>query len=186
MANFTKQAIKHTFLELLKTKSIGEITVKMIVENCGINRKTFYYHYRDMPDLIEEVCAELADEFAQQYKSFDSIDDCISVVTDFVLSKKKLLYRSYYAPNRERFDDLLLKISEHMVRSLITELAKKYPISHSEQEGLILWYRGLYFGLIIEWLHDGMNEDHLSSFRDACLIHHNMLEQMLQKKAQPS
>lgn len=182
MANFTKQAIKDTFLELLNTKSIKDITVKMIVENCGINRKSFYYHYQDIPALIEEICFEQVDEFSDKYKIFGSIDDCLSAVIDFFLSKKKLLYRSYCAANREMFDDLLLKICDYMVHSLITDISNDYPISDSEKECLILWYRGLFFGLISAWLHDGMNEDQLPSFRDACLMQHDILEQILKKK----
>lgn len=88
MANFTKQAIKDTFLELLNTKSIKDITVKMIVENCGINRKSFYYHYQDIPALIEEICFEQVDEFSDKYKIFGSIDDCLSAVIDFFFPKR--------------------------------------------------------------------------------------------------
>ena len=43
MATFTKQAIKSTFLKLLREKPLNQISVKTIVENCGINRKSFYY-----------------------------------------------------------------------------------------------------------------------------------------------
>lgn len=80
------------------------------------------------------------------------------------------------------FDDLLLKICDYMVHSLITDISNDYPISDSEKESLILWYRGLFFGLISAWLHDGMNEDQLPSFRDACLMQHDILEQILKKK----
>ena len=45
MANFTKKAIKDTFISLLKTKPFNQITVKDIVDECGVNRNTFYYHY---------------------------------------------------------------------------------------------------------------------------------------------
>ena len=49
MVNRTKDAIKQTFLELLNEKPLNQITVKMIVEQCGINRNSFYYHYQDLP-----------------------------------------------------------------------------------------------------------------------------------------
>lgn len=46
MANFTKQAIKAAFLELLDEKPLNKISVRDIVERCGINRNSFYYHFR--------------------------------------------------------------------------------------------------------------------------------------------
>lgn len=46
MSGFTKEIIAKTFTELLDEKSMSKITVKDIVERCGVNRNTFYYHLR--------------------------------------------------------------------------------------------------------------------------------------------
>ena len=52
MAGFTKEIIIQTLLELLNEKPLAKITVKDIVERCGVNRNTFYYHFRDIPDVM--------------------------------------------------------------------------------------------------------------------------------------
>ena len=44
MANFTKRAIKAAFLELLDEKPLNKISVRDIVERCGINRNSFSGH----------------------------------------------------------------------------------------------------------------------------------------------
>ena len=62
MANFTEKAIKASFLKLLNERPLTKITVRDIVEDCGINRNSFYYHYRDIPALLEELITEQADE----------------------------------------------------------------------------------------------------------------------------
>ncbi len=61
MANFTEKAIKASFLKLLNERPLTKITVRDIVEDCGINRNSFYYHYRDIPALLEELITEQAD-----------------------------------------------------------------------------------------------------------------------------
>ena len=43
MASFTKDAIKESLLQLLEEKPYSKITVKDIVDRCGINRNSFYY-----------------------------------------------------------------------------------------------------------------------------------------------
>ena len=58
MANFTRRAIKEAFTSLLEERPLNDITVKDIVERCGINRNSFYYHYQDLPALIEEIIKE--------------------------------------------------------------------------------------------------------------------------------
>ena len=50
MPGFTRQIILHTLTELMNEKPLSKITVKDIVERCGVNRNTFYYHFRDIPD----------------------------------------------------------------------------------------------------------------------------------------
>ena len=55
MPNFTRKAIKESFLKLLSQRPLSQITVKDIVEDCGINRNSFYYHFADLPALVEEI-----------------------------------------------------------------------------------------------------------------------------------
>ena len=50
MSAYTKQAIKNSFLKLLNDRPLNQVTVKAIVEDCGINRNTFYYHFTDMTE----------------------------------------------------------------------------------------------------------------------------------------
>ncbi len=55
----TRACIKKAFLELVKTKKYTRITVKELVDKANINRSTFYYHYNDIYDLINNVENEL-------------------------------------------------------------------------------------------------------------------------------
>ena len=45
----TKSQLRKGLARLLQEKSIGEITVKELVEEVDINRSTFYLHYSDIP-----------------------------------------------------------------------------------------------------------------------------------------
>ncbi|MGN0295047.1 MAG: TetR/AcrR family transcriptional regulator [Lachnospiraceae bacterium] len=55
----TKTRIKQTFLELMKKKAFGKITVTEICSSLGINRGTFYLHYQDLYDVLDELEEEL-------------------------------------------------------------------------------------------------------------------------------
>lgn len=54
MKQTTKQAIQASFRTLLLAKSLDKITVRDIVEDCGLTRNTFYYHYEDIYDLFDD------------------------------------------------------------------------------------------------------------------------------------
>ena len=55
MASFTKKAIRDSFVKLLNEKSLSQITIRDIVDDCGVNRNTFYYYYQDLPQLMESI-----------------------------------------------------------------------------------------------------------------------------------
>lgn len=59
MKTKTKAAIRAAFWQLYKQKEIGRITVNEVIALCGVNRSTFYRHYTDVYEILEEIEDEL-------------------------------------------------------------------------------------------------------------------------------
>lgn len=55
MAIKTKDLIIKSFFELLGKNNIEQITVTDLVERCDISRQTFYYHFKDIPSMLEWI-----------------------------------------------------------------------------------------------------------------------------------
>ncbi len=55
MSTTTKESLAAALKQMMNVKPIGKITVKDLVEICGVNRQTFYYHFDDVYDLLEWV-----------------------------------------------------------------------------------------------------------------------------------
>ena len=62
MAKFTKRAIMLSLLKLLKQKSVDKVTVKDICDECEINRNTFYYYFKDIYDVLNNIFMEEIEE----------------------------------------------------------------------------------------------------------------------------
>lgn len=120
MASFTKQAIRESFLRLLDEYPLRDITVKMIVETCGINRKSFYYHYQDIPALLEEIVMEGMDEAMAEYRSYHSLEECLDSILHQLLEKKKPMWNIYRSVNRDVFETGLMKLCDYVTRSYMT------------------------------------------------------------------
>ena len=58
MSQMTKRALAASLKNLLLQKPLNKITINDIAEDCGISRMTFYYHFKDIYDLVEWTCAE--------------------------------------------------------------------------------------------------------------------------------
>ena len=94
MANFTKQAIETAFLQLLNEKPLNKISVRDIVEKCGINRNSFYYHFQDIYEVLELICRyDLVDQIA--YREEESFAHWMERLMEIVETNKWFYRRCF-------------------------------------------------------------------------------------------
>lgn len=89
MPGFTRQIILQTLTELMNEKPLSKITVKDIVERCGVNRNTFYYHFQDIPDAVEAMVREELDEILTSQQAPESVSECMEILVNAVQKNKK-------------------------------------------------------------------------------------------------
>lgn len=169
MANETREIIKETFIKLLEEKPLSEITVTKIAETCGINRNSFYYHYRDLPDLIEEIIREESDAVIQKYASVSSIVECFDAVTEFSSHRRRAIMHIYRSMNRETFETYLMRTCQYFITHYVRNALRDKGIDDlvEKNEAIIVnYYKCLCFGMVIDWLDSGMNEEKAQSFRE--------------------
>ncbi|MCI9169829.1 MAG: TetR family transcriptional regulator [Lawsonibacter sp.] len=167
MPNFTKKAIKETFIELLDERPLNKITVKDIVEACGINRNSFYYHYQDLPALLEEVIAERVQALMSDHPTIDSIEDSFDAALDFVLDHKRAVLHIFNSLSRDVFERYLIDVCRYVVTTYIdTAFADQEP---ERKQILIRYHKCACFGHIIDWLNTGMKDDVSAYFHQVAL-----------------
>ncbi|MCC8127575.1 MAG: TetR/AcrR family transcriptional regulator [Clostridiales bacterium] len=57
-----KRTIADAAKTILLEKKKSKLTVKDIVDECHITRQAFYYHFADIPDLIEWIISQREDK----------------------------------------------------------------------------------------------------------------------------
>lgn len=170
MANFTRRAIKESFIQLLEQRPLSDITVKDIVETCGINRNSFYYHYQDLPALLEEIVKEEAESIIRSYPSVTTIVECFDAVTEFASRRKKAILHIYRSVSRDVFERNLMMVCEYFVRSYVDTALAREPIAPQDKQTILDYYKCVCFGLIIDWLNSGMTEAYIQSIRRIFLL----------------
>lgn len=182
MPSFTKQVIKSTFISLLADHPLNEISVKMVVENCGINRKSFYYHYQDIPSLLEEIFREKADSLIAQYQEIHSVEECLNIAINYLLKNKKYIRHIYSGSSKNStFDGYLLSICNYFVCSSVNAKSAEFDISDEDKDVIILIYRGEVYGMISDWLMNGMKENIVTDFNRACELRRGMVDELFQR-----
>jgi AcrR family transcriptional regulator len=181
MSNFTEKAIKRSFLKLLNERPLNKITVKDIVEDCSINRNSFYYHFRDLPALVEEVICDEFDRIMEAAPTLTSIEDCLSLTVKFALKNKKAIMHICASPTKELYERYLWRACEYAVTLYIDRCIGDREISSFDRDLIIRFHKCECFGLISDWLNSGMTEDAQQQISRLCTLRQNFPEQMIQK-----
>lgn len=162
--NRTKTAIIDSFWQLLEEHPYNRITVKSIVELCQINRNTFYYHFRDIPDLLETTIKQDADLIIRTYGKFGSPLDCLAPLATHCLNRKKALLHIYRSAQRETFVNQLDRICLYAVTQYVELVAADLTLFPEDRKLLIRFYKCSLTGILLDWLNAGMNYDLLKAF----------------------
>ena len=181
MPSFTKDAIKQTFLSLLDEKPLSQITVKLIVETCGINRNSFYYHYPDLPALMEEIIREEADRIMREYPTIDSIQTALRAAVDFAAKNRRAILHIYNSVNRDMFERYLWRVCDYVVTGYGNTVLAQKSICDSDREIIRKFYRCECFGVVIDWLDHRMESNIQQQIDRFCTLHHGMVEEMVRR-----
>lgn len=99
----TKRAIQTAVMELLSQKELPRVTISEVCAIAGINRKTFYRHYRAVDDVIAELESEILSQFSESVKS--GIFDLGAVIREIsaVISRRREYFTRLLKHNPDLF-----------------------------------------------------------------------------------
>ena len=161
----TKAVIKDAFWQLLEEKPYSSITVKDIVNRCQVNRNTFYYHFQDIPSLLELVIREWTDEIIQRCRATGSPIDCITAIMEEGSKRKTAILHIYRSVHLEDFLNYIDKLALYVIRSYVDTATAGLPVRPEEKKLLVRFYKCVFVGCTLDWLRTGMKYDLQSSAR---------------------
>ena len=160
MSDLTKNAIKASFLKLLSDHPLNRITVREIAADCGINRNSFYYHYHDIPELMEEILRDEADRLIAGYPDISSLEECVDAAFCFIVENRRSINHVYHSVRRDIFEQYLMRICDYMVTSWYDSVFPcegSGPADREEDRAQTLRFiRYVLFGACIDFMNDGM------------------------------
>ena len=159
MANTTKLALEASLKELLRTKPIDRITINDLTEHCGISRMTFYYHFKDIYDLVEWACVEDGKRALQDKKTYDTWLEGIAQIFEAVLENKPFIMNVYHAVAHEKVEQYLYKLTYELIVNVVEEKCKGITIADGDKRFIADFYKYAFVGLVQEWIENGMEEN---------------------------
>ncbi len=157
-ADYTKKMIMENLISLLNRIPLNKITVGKLAEECGINRNTIYYHFKDLDDIIDAIFEIRLKKVLDESEDM-SWDDNFIEEMQFALDNKTAIYHIYNSISRKTLSDYLYNKSGQIMRIYIENVDKEIHAKKEDKEIIIKFFQSAITDLVIRWLTSGMDED---------------------------
>ena len=159
MSQVTKRALEQSLKNLLLKKPLTKITVGDITDDCGINRMTFYYHFKDIYDLVEWSCLEDAKRALDEKKTYDTWQQGLLQIFKAVQENKPFILNVYRCVHREQVEKYLQPLVDQLLLNVINEDAAGITVRDEDKQFIAQVYSYMFIGLMLDWIKDDMRED---------------------------
>ena len=159
MSQVTKRALEQSLKNLLLKKPLTKITVGDITDDCGINRMTFYYHFKDIYDLVEWSCLEDAKRALEEKKTYDTWQQGFLQIFKAVQENKPFILNVYRCVHREQVEKYLQPLVDQLLLNVINEEAAGITVRDEDKQFIAQVYSYMFIGLMLDWIKDDMRED---------------------------
>lgn len=167
MALYTQELLAQTLKALMREKKLDSITVQELVDRAKVNRKTFYYHFHGISDLVNWLYA------AELSHMIDTKEISPATWTELFLSiisrireestYLRAIIDSGYGPEfrlsmSHYFDRMLTKFVSAAMKIYEQEHQVTLRLSHMQVNFIIRYYSMAFYAIVEEWLLKGMKE----------------------------
>ena len=146
----TKLLLRTALIELMQEKPFHKITVKEICERADLNRATFYLHYSDQNQLLDEVINTLVNDMTEYLSSFKGEYNHVTFLSRLLeyIKNNAVLYRTLMS------NDVNGGTRTKVIRDVLGNIKKDLPVFGSSAENKYFY---TYFidgtaSIILKWI----------------------------------
>ena len=163
MAQYTKKAILRTFTEMLKEMPLDRITVSALVARCRISPNTFYYHYRDLFDLLDawlsSVMEPLFSGGAERWQ------ENLIALLEAMKKHPEIVYHVAGSLSRERMERYVFLSANDFFERLIDVELKGRALPAEAKKDMAEFCRYAFLGFFLRFIWNKMEDDAADTVR---------------------
>lgn len=155
-------------IELLKKKPFDYITVSDICAKAQVNRSTFYLHYENIGDLLDETTQYMLRNFLSYFSdgtesAFPNLTECDLDELVFICDKYLRPYLSYIKDNKDVFSTILLhfktfkfeEVYKQLFENIFNPILDRFDYPVEKRKYVMMYYLNGVNAIIAEWIKDG-------------------------------
>ena len=159
MKELTKKAIGDALKELLCEKSLSKITINDIAQKAQINRQTFYYHFRDIIELVEWVTIQDSEKVLSNKDTYATWQEGFLAIFNIIKADKQFIMNIYNCVSLDILNTYLYKLVFPVIYKVVDEKARNFEIKEEDKKFIADFYKYAFVALVLEWIKGGMEEN---------------------------
>ena len=120
-----KKMLSASLKHCMEKKSLSKITVTDIVTDCGLNRKTFYYHFQDVPDLLKWTLEQDAVDVVKQFDLLNELEEALRFAVRYIRENSHMINCAYDSIGRDELKRFLNHDFQSIVMSIVEQIERK-------------------------------------------------------------
>lgn len=132
MSNLTKLALEQSLKRFLLKKPLDKITIKDLTDDIGISRMSFYYHFKDIYDLVEWSCIYDATNALKGNKTYDTWQEGLTSIFEAVLQNKPFILNVYHTTTQDSIERFLFTTVHDLILGVVREKAQGTNITEEQ------------------------------------------------------
>lgn len=159
MSQITKRALAASLKKMMEKKPLSKITVTDLAQECGINRHTFYYHFRDIYDLVQWIFLSETEYVLEQIKGEDSWQLGMKWMFDYALENKKFVTGTLRSASKEHLTGFLVQQIYSLIRQVVDRESQDIAISEEKKVFVATFYSHGITGIVMDWIEKDMQQN---------------------------
>ena len=157
--NYTKELIRKEFIDLLNKKTIHNVTVTELARKCDIERKTFYYHYENLTELVKEIFQEELSMVLEEFNETLSWEDSFILAAKFILDNKRAIKHLYQSDYREDVEKYVFSIAGEIMYKYVERASEDTDAKDVDKKLIAYFYQCALSSALIQWVATDMKTD---------------------------
>jgi len=159
MSQITLNALAESLKKNMQTIPLAKITVNDIVSECGLNRKTLYYHFHDIYDLLEWIFITEIRAVLSNNRAYSTWQKGFADMLKYLHQNKKIVLNTYNSIKRDILENHLYSELFNLIFEVVNELSSDLEVSDEDKKYVTHIYKILFTGVIIDWIKNDMIQD---------------------------
>lgn len=155
MSQLTKYALANSLKELTLHSSLDKITVIKLTTSCGVNRKTFYYHFKDILDLVKWIYKTEALENISDYRDYENWQEGYLKIFHYIEENREFCLSCMKSSAKEYFEKYLYELTYDLLYDVVQEIAIDLDVDEKLKIFISKFYCHGFIGVITTWIKEG-------------------------------